>query len=77
MLYGQQNEFIDYFSNMGNIEDYLRFVKKEVINSTSSIFSLHDEFFNEDLHPEEMEFDIKFVGIGFNNLFLKNIMETC
>jgi len=59
------NEFIDYFSNMGNIEDYLRFVKKEVINSTSSIFSLHDEFFNEDLHPEEMEFDIKFVGDRF------------
>lgn len=59
------NEFIDYFSNMENIEDYLRFVKKEVINSTSSIFSLHDEFFNEDLHPEEMEFDIKFVGDRF------------
>ncbi len=59
------NEFINYFSNMGNIEDYLRFVKKEVINSSSSIFSLHDDFFNEDIHPEEMEFDIKFVGERF------------
>ena len=27
------DEFIKYFSQMGNIEDYLRFVKKEVINS--------------------------------------------
>lgn len=59
------NEFINYFSNMGSIEDYLRFVKKEVINSSRSIFSLHDEFFNEDLHPEEIEFDIKFVGDRF------------
>ena len=25
------DEFIKYFSQMGNIEDYLRFVKKEVI----------------------------------------------
>ena len=59
------DEFIKYFSQMGNIEDYLRFVKKEVINSTSSLASLHDEFFNEDIHPEDMEFDIKFVGSRF------------
>ena len=50
---------------MGNIEDYLRFVKKEVIKSTSSLAPLHDEFFNEDIHPQEMEFDIKFVGARF------------
>ena len=56
------DEFIKYFSQMGNIEDYLRFVKKEVIKSTSSLAPLHDEFFNEDIHPQEMEFDIKFVG---------------
>ena len=59
------DEFIKYFSHMGNIEDYLRFVKKEVINSTSSLTPLHDEFFNEDIHPQEMEFDIKFVGTRF------------
>ena len=61
-------EFIKYFSQMGNIEDYLRFVKKEVINSTSSLFPLHDEFFNEDIHPEDMEFDIRFVGDRFKDL---------
>ena len=59
------DEFIKYFSQMGNIEDYLRFVKKEVIKSTSSLAPLHDEFFNEDIHPQEVEFDIKFVGARF------------
>ena len=59
------DEFIKYFSQMGNIEDYLRFVKKEVIKSTSSLASLHDEFFNEDIHPQEMDFDIRFVGNRF------------
>ena len=59
------DEFIKYFSQMGNIEDYLRFVKKKVIESTNVIDSLHDRFFNEDIHPEDMEFDIKFVGKRF------------
>ena len=59
------DEFIKYFSQMGNIEDYLRFVKKEVIKTTNTIAPLHDEFFNEDIHPEDMEFDIKFVGDCF------------
>ena len=59
------DEFIKYFSQMGHIEDYLRFVKKEVIKTTNTIAPLHDEFFNEDIHPEDMEFDIKFVGDRF------------
>jgi hypothetical protein len=56
------NEFIQYFSHMGNIEDYMRFVKKEVISGHNTLFSLKDEFFNEDLHPEDMEFDVVRVG---------------
>ena len=59
------NEFIDYFKNFSSIEDYLRYVKKEVISQTSQLTPLHDEFFNEDIHPQEMEFDIKFVGSRF------------
>ncbi len=58
-------EFINYFSQMGNIEDYLRFVKKEVIKSSNTLAPLHDEFLNEDIHPEDMEFDIKFIGDRF------------
>ena len=61
------DEFIQYFSQMSNIEDYLRFVKKEVIASTSSLVSLDEEFFNADMHPEDMDFDIKFVGSRFQN----------
>ncbi len=61
------DEFIQYFSRMQNIEDYLRYVKKEVIKTTSTLFPLHDEFFNEDIHPNDMEFDIRFVGSRFEN----------
>jgi hypothetical protein len=62
------DEFVKYFSQMGNIEDYLRFVKKEVIKSTNTLAPLHEEFFNEDIHPEEMEFEIKFVGDRFKSI---------
>ena len=60
------DEFIQYFSRMQNIEDYLRYVKKEVIKTTNTLFPLHDEFFNEDIHPNDMEFDIRFVGSRFD-----------
>ena len=53
---------IEYFSHMGNIEDYMRFVKMQVISGTSRLFSLKDEFFNEDIHPEDMDFEIVRVG---------------
>ncbi|NDB86012.1 MAG: DUF4338 domain-containing protein [Alphaproteobacteria bacterium] len=59
------DEFIQYFSHMSNIEDYLRFVKKEVIKNTNTLAPLQDEFLNEDIHPEDMEFDIKFIGDRF------------
>ena len=61
------DEFINYFGHFTSIEDYLRFVKKEVISQTNSLFPLHDEFFNKDIHPEDMEFDIRFVGDRFKN----------
>jgi hypothetical protein len=63
------DEFIKYFSQMGNIEDYLRYVKKEVIKTTNTLFPLHDEFFNDDIHPEEMEFGIRFIVERFPNSF--------
>tara|TARA_Y100001973_G_C5194464_1_gene333252 strand:+ start:939 stop:2084 length:1146 start_codon:yes stop_codon:yes gene_type:complete len=67
------NEFINYFQNFSSIEDYLRYAKKEVIgqkNNLSSIdpdYSLKSEFFNDDMHPEDMDFEIKFVGERFQN----------
>jgi len=62
LLSSSADKFIQYFSHMGNIEDYMRFVKKEVISGKNTLFSLSDEFFNEDIHPNEMEFNIIPVG---------------
>tara|TARA_B100000579_G_scaffold267651_1_gene220805 strand:- start:678 stop:1793 length:1116 start_codon:yes stop_codon:yes gene_type:complete len=59
------DEFINYFENFTSIEDYLRYVKKELVLQTSQLSPLQDEFFNDDIHPNEMEFDIKFVGNRF------------
>lgn len=58
------DEFINYFSEMDSIEDYLRKVKKERIVKTMSLSPIHDEFLNEDMHPEDMEFKIVKVGKG-------------
>ena len=61
------DEFIDYFRNFTSIEDYLRYVKKQLVAQTSQLFPLEDEFFNEDIPPNEMEFDVKFVGDRFEH----------
>ena len=61
------DEFIKYYVNFTSIEDYLRYVKKEVILQSNQIVSLQDEFFNEDINPNDMEFDIKFIGNRFQN----------
>ena len=59
------NEFINYFENFTSIEDYLRYVKKEVVVQSNQITPLQDYFLNEDIHPEEMEFEVKFIGQRF------------
>ena len=64
------DEFIDYFQNFHTIEDYLRFAKKEAIVSRSGSFedvSLKEKFFNKDIHPQDMEFEVKFIGKRFQN----------
>ena len=63
------DEFINYFKHFASIEDYLRNAKKFAVEKSArtSLFSLKDEFLNEDIHPNEMEFDIKFVGERFQN----------
>ena len=60
------NEFIDYFRQFATIEDYIRFTKEAAVAERGkSLFSLKDEFFNGDVHPEEMDFEVKFVGERF------------
>ena len=61
------DEFINYFGNFTSIEDYLRFVKKELVPRANPLVSMEDEFFNEDISPEEMEFEIRFIGDRFDN----------
>lgn len=68
------DEFINYFKNLNSIEDYLRHVKREIVGKKNQICSISDEFFNSDIHPEDMEFSIVRVGKGgldheyYNNL---------
>ena len=60
------DQFIDYFGLFKTIEDYIRVTKEAAVNERGkSIFSLKDVFFNEDIHPEEMDFEVKFVGERF------------
>ena len=70
------DEFIRYFSRMGNIEDYLRYVKKETVKSFSALTSFEDEFLNEDIHPNDMEFDIRFIGARFQNSLPQDYYKT-
>ena len=61
------DEFINYFGNFTSIEDYLRFVKRELVPKTNPLMSDEDEFFNEDISPEDMEFEVRFIGDRFPN----------
>ena len=61
------DEFINYFGNFTSIEDYLRFVKRELVPKTNPLMSHEDQFFNEDISPEEMDFEVRFVGVRFPN----------
>ena len=70
------DEFIDYFKNFTNLEEYLRAVKKSVITQSSSLFDIKDEFFNDDIHPNDMEFDIRFIGDRFQNSLPQDYYKT-
>ena len=70
------DEFIQYFSKMGNIEDYLRYVKKETVKSYSALTSFEDEFLNEDIHPNDMDFNIRFIGDRFQNSLPQDYYKT-
>tara|TARA_Y100001970_G_C14209513_1_gene846066 strand:+ start:902 stop:2020 length:1119 start_codon:yes stop_codon:yes gene_type:complete len=60
------DQFIDYFGRFKTIEDYIRLTKEAAVKQRgTSIFSLKGEFFNEDIPPDEMEFEVKFVGERF------------
>ena len=49
------DKFIDYFKNFVSIEDYLRYVKKELVCQSNQLTPLKDYFFNEDIPPEQIK----------------------
>ena len=58
------DKFINYFSNMDRIDEYLRNVKIERVLSRSPLSQFYEEedthgmFTAYDMHPEDMEYDI-------------------
>ena len=77
------DQFIDYFKNFSSIEDYLRYAKGEAVSNEARIQGISDKdaFFNEDVHPEDMDFEIRPVGDRFQNgvpqqLYLKYLTAT-
>ena len=73
------NEFIKYFGNYTDTESYLRSVKKAVIDNSGFIDDPKNDFFNEDIHPEDMEFDIRLVGnrfpTGIDQTYYKSLLR--
>ena len=61
------DEFINYYKKFTSIEDYLRFTKRAYLPPSNPLFPLSDDIFNEDMSPQDMEFDIRFVGERFKN----------
>tara|TARA_Y100000768_G_scaffold381372_1_gene359916 strand:- start:626 stop:1741 length:1116 start_codon:yes stop_codon:yes gene_type:complete len=61
------DKFIEYFSQMQNIEEYLKYVKKKLVKDSNPLFSVKGDFFNKDVHPEDMNFVIRPVGHRFAN----------
>ena len=67
MLGESADVIIEYFGRLETIEDYIRLTKIAAVEERGeSLYSLKDEFFNEDIHPEEMDFKIMPVGERFS-----------
>ena len=59
------NQFINYFSNMGRIDEYLRNVKLDRMKEYNPLrgIDLEDDMFQKfDMHPNEMNFKVYSVG---------------
>ena len=69
------DKFIDYFQNFSSIEDYLRYAKGQAVSRMAVIPGISDKdaFLNEDIHPQDMDFDVKFVGDRFQDSISQDI----
>lgn len=75
------NIFIDYFSNIGRIDEYLRNVKLDRMNQIPSpllgMSQEEDMFDNFDMHPRDMNFKIYLAGDknGFSNEYFNERLQ--
>jgi len=75
------DKFIDYFSNMGRIDEYLRNIKLERMEQMpSSILGIgpEDDMFDAfDMHPQDMNFKVYTAGErgGFTNEYFNERLQ--
>ena len=75
------DKFIDYFSNLGRIDEYLRNIKLDRVKGMTSLLGMgpeDDMFDNFDMHPSEMNFKIYCAGEkgGFSNEFFNERLQV-
>jgi len=76
------DKFIDYFSNTGRIDEYLRTVKLDRISNQPMAlpgFGPEDDLFTEfDMHPDDMDIKIYNAGDkgGFSNEYFNERLEV-
>ena len=75
------DQFIDYFSNMGRIDEYLRAVKLDRMQSMPKYLPgmgpEEDMFADFDMHPNDMEFGVYTAGSkeGFTNEYFNERLQ--
>ena len=76
------DKFIDYFSNMGRIDEYLRNVKLDRMSQMqTSILGMgpEDDMFDAfDMHPEDMDIRVYPAGVkgGFSNEYFSERLQV-
>lgn len=75
------DKFIDYFSNLGRIDEYLRNIKLDRVKGMTSLLGLgpEDDMFSDfDIHPSEMNFKIYCAGEKnqFSNEFFNERLQV-
>ena len=76
------DQFIDYFSNMGRIDEYLRNVKLDRMSQMqTSLLGMgpEDDMFDAfDMHPEDMDIRVYPAGVkgGFSNEYFSERLQV-
>ena len=74
--WGSADEFINYFDNFASIEDYLRYVKKEVINSTTFLHLFMMSFLMKTFILKIWSLTLSLLEIDSSNLFHRALCQS-